>query len=180
MDAAYRINTDKYVKYEVQKLDVDIEEAKCGLADAQLYYEGALKEVGIFQAAYKEICESHNIPENWDELDFELEELQAHKKTAFLHSVRDIMATGRLNMGTMEYLEQFGISHIAAVHFASEFIASCTRTNEHGQVYGIADIQAMYDFLDGMAEMFKDSHLTVMKRIGIKNLITEDFLYREP
>jgi hypothetical protein len=38
----------------------------------------------------------------------------------------------------------------------------------------------MYDFLDGMAEMFKDSHLTVMKRIGIKNLITEDFLYREP
>ena len=40
-------------------------------------------------------------------------------------------------------------------------------------------VEHLYAFLDSMAVQFNDAHKLVMKRIGIKELIKEDFLYLE-
>ena len=40
-------------------------------------------------------------------------------------------------------------------------------------------VEHLYAFLDRMAAQFNDAHKMVMKRIGIKELIKEDFLYLE-
>ena len=40
-------------------------------------------------------------------------------------------------------------------------------------------VKHLYAFLDRMAETFHDAHKDVMKRIGIKELIKEEFLYLE-
>ena len=40
-------------------------------------------------------------------------------------------------------------------------------------------VKHLYDFLDKMAETFHDAHKAVMNRIGIKELIKDEFLYLE-
>ena len=47
------------------------DEILTGLDRSKLYVEAAIKEIGMFQDAYDEIRESHNIPDNWDEIDAE-------------------------------------------------------------------------------------------------------------
>jgi len=41
------------------------------------------KEIGMYQDAYDEIKESYNIPDDWDEEDFEKCEVEEHVKTSF-------------------------------------------------------------------------------------------------
>ena len=36
-----------------------------------------------------------------------------------------------------------------------------------------------HKFLDAMGDKYKDAHNAIMKRIGIKNLIHDDFIFRE-
>ena len=41
------------------------------------------------------------------------------------------------------------------------------------------NVNNLYDFLDQMYEMFKDEYKHAMRRTGLKNLISEDYLYLE-
>ena len=40
-------------------------------------------------------------------------------------------------------------------------------------------VKSLYAWLDRMAETFHDAHKDVMERIGIKDLLKEDYLYLE-
>jgi len=152
------------------------QEAEHGLMRSKNYIDGAFKEIATFQCAYDEIRESHNIPENWDERDAEEAEIDHHIKQAFRQSHREMVGSGCITSGNMEYLEQYGIHIQTATRLIADYIASEDEMIVKGQMPTVAHL---YAFLDRMAETFHDAHKTVMQRIGIKELVKEEFLYLE-
>ena len=140
------------------------------------YIDGALKEIATFQCAYDEIRKSHNIPEKWDERDAEIAEIDHHIKQAFRQAHRDVVQTGNITGGNMEYMEQYGIHIQTATKIIRDYVASEDEMINKGKM---PTVQHLYAFLDRMAFQFNDAHKIVMNRIGIKELIKEDFLYLE-
>lgn len=172
IDKELSIDGDDVILHDldIEDINIKIEKIATGISDSTLYIEGALKEIGMYQEAYEEIRTSFNISEQWDELDMERAEIEEHVKTSFLHAVRDVMMTGRLNVGTIEYLEQYGVNPNTAYTLVVDYLGtSGNNTN----------ITTLYDFLDRMYDTFKDEYKLAMKRLGIKTLISEDFLYLE-
>ena len=155
---------------------VRAKEAESGMIRQKDYIDAAFKEIATFQCAYDEIRESHNIPENWDEKDAELAEIDHHIKQAFRQAHRDMVNTGRIGLGNMEYLEQYGIHIQTATKIIADYIASEDEMISEGK---LPTVKHLYAFLDRMAETFHDAHKDVMNRIGIKELIKEEFLYLE-
>jgi hypothetical protein len=140
------------------------------------YIDAALKEIATFQCAYDEIRESHNIPEKWDERDAEIAEIDHHIKQAFRQAHRDVVQTGSITGGNMEYMEQYGVHIQTATKVIRDYVASEDKMISEGKM---PTVEHLYAFLDSMALQFNDAHKLVMKRIGIKELIKEDFLYLE-
>ena len=152
------------------------QEAESNMIRQKDYIDAAFKEIATFQCAYDEIRESHNIPENWDEKDAELAEIDHHIKQAFRQAHRDMVNTGRIGLGNMEYMEQYGIHIQTATKIIADYIVSEDKMIAKGN---FPTVNQLYAFLDRMAETFHDAHKDVMKRIGIKELLKEDFLYLE-
>lgn len=149
---------------------IKIEELEIDLIDSTLYIEGALKDLASFQSAYQQVCKNHNIPENWDEVDAEKLEVEFHLRMAFLHGYRDIMAHGRLGMGTLEYLQQFGVHPHLAFSLIEKYINSVPTS---------ADYEHLEGWLDLMVEQHKDEYKKVLKRIGLDTLVESWALYTE-
>lgn len=165
---------------DLEELGIKVEEMASNIADTNVYIEGALKEIGMYQEAYDEIKESYNIPDDWDEEDFEKCEVEEHVKTAFLHAVRDVEMTGRINVGTSEYLEQYGIIPKVAFRLVKDFLREIEKICVCGDKdNAYPNIKLLYRFLDDMHASFKDEYKHAMERIGITNLISKDFLYLE-
>ena len=168
------------VNYWYEKGDemsvIRAKEAESNMIRQKDYIDAAFKEIATFQCAYDEIRESHNIPENWDERDAEEAEIDHHIKQAFRQAHRDMVNTGRIGLGNMEYMEQYGIHIQTATRIIADYITSEEKMIAKGS---FPTVNKLYDFLDRMAETFHDAHKDVMKRIGIKELIKEDFLYLE-
>jgi len=155
---------------------IKAQEAEHQMVRQKDYIDAAFKEIATFQCAYDEIRESHNIPEKWDERDAELAEIDHHIKQAFRQAHRDMVNTGRIGLGNMEYMEQYGIHIQTATKIIADYIASEDTMIAKGKM---PTVNHLYAFLDRMADTFHDAHKDVMKRIGIKELIKEDFLYLE-
>jgi hypothetical protein len=155
---------------------IKAQEAENSMHRQKDYIDAAFKEIATFQCAYEEIREAHNIPEKWDEKDAELAEIDHHIKQAFRQAHRDMVNTGRIGLGNMEYMEQYGIHIQTATKVIADYIASEDKMIAEGKM---PTVNHLYAFLDRMAETFHDAHKDVMKRIGIKELIKEDFLYLE-
>ena len=151
-------------------------EAESGMIRQKDYLDGAFKEIATFQCAYDEIREAHNIPEKWDERDAEEAEIDHHIKQAFRQSHREMVSTGRIGLGNMEYMEQYGIHVQTATKIIADYIISEEAMIKEGKM---PTVNHLYAFLDRMAETFHDAHKDVMARIGIKKLIKDEFLYLE-
>jgi len=143
---------------------------------SKIYLEGALKELATYQEVYDEIKKSHNIPDDWDELNLESEEITNHIRMAFRNGVRNVMTNGTLGNGTLEYLEQFGIHPMTAHQLIHQYVNDTQKIIEEGKA---PTVEHLYEFLDNCGEMFKDAHKSVMKRIGIEELIKDEYLYQE-
>ena len=168
------------VNYWYEKGDemsvIRAKEAESNMIRQKDYIDAAFKEIATFQCAYDEIRESHNIPENWDEKDAELAEIDHHIKQAFRQAHRDMVNTGRIGLGNMEYMEQYGIHIQTATKIIADYIAGEDKMIAEGKM---PTVNHLYAFLDRMAETFHDAHKDVMNRIGIKELIKDEFLYIE-
>jgi len=164
------------IKFDIQSIEIEVQEKAANIADTNLYIEGSLKEVGMYQDAYSQIKESYNIPDHWDEEDFEKCEVEEHVKTAFLHTIRDVEMTGRLNCGTHEYLEQYGVNPHTALKLVQIYLSNVERLTTEGKY---PNVTMLYDFLDEMHNTFKEEYKHAMRRIGLKKLISEDYLYLE-
>jgi hypothetical protein len=155
---------------------VKADEAEYKAQRSKDYIDAAFKEIAVFQEAYEEIRLSNNIPEKWDEKDAELEEITHHIRMAFRNCVRDLIQDGRMNMGTMEYLEQFGIHPQTARSLVLKYLEDEEAMIAKGQH---PTVNKLYAFLDHMVETFHDSHKMVMDRIGLETLVRDEYLYLE-
>ena len=179
---------EKY--FEVQKLSTEIkktpDELKKSLLQSEMaslqvqivnsfsYLEAAVKEVGILSEAYEQIKENKNIPDDWDEYAFEESEIHANIENAFRNAVRDTLVNGRIGMGTIEYLEQFGISPFEAIKDVTDFIRG---TNQYMSEGCPPDYDAFYSFLNQMAEKYKDCYKKAARRMGLSDdLISKRFV----
>lgn len=168
--------------FELENLKIDLEYTEVCLAekityltDATHYYEAALKEIAIYQESYEEIRRNHQIPEKWDEVDFEKAEIKAHIKTAFRLAVRDIEMSGRLNCATMEYFEQFGINPLTAKNLVLQYYQQQETLMQGSEEQGprMPNLYALQHFLEEMAEFFKESYRDAMKVRGLETHISE-------
>jgi hypothetical protein len=159
-----------------EKLILKQNKAAYDIIDGQSYIEAAIKEIGALKRRYEEICKNKNIPENWDEQDFEDAEIEHHIKSIFRNAIRDRMQ-GSHNMGTMEYMEQYGINPITAYAMVDNYIIT---VRKHIQDKGEGpDIASHYRFYDEMYELFKDSYKKAMERLGLDSITYSDFLMKE-
>jgi hypothetical protein len=155
---------------------IKAQEAEHNMLRQKDYIDGAFKEIATFQCAYDDIKEAHNIPDDWDEKSAEQEEITHHLTTAFKQSYRQVASNGVVDVGNMEYLEQFGVHSQTAIKLIREYVAVENEMITKGKY---PTITHLYEFLDKMVALFQDSHKQVMDRIGLKELIREDFLYLE-
>jgi len=155
---------------------IKAQEAESGAIRQKDYIDAAFKEIATFQCAYDEIRESNNIPEKWDERDAEIAEIDHHIKQAFRQAHRDVVQTGSITGGNMEYMEQYGVHIQTATKIIRDYAISEDKMISEGNM---PTVEHLYAFLDKMALQFNDAHKMVMKRIGIKELIKKDFLYLE-
>jgi 3-methyladenine DNA glycosylase AlkD len=81
-----------------------------------------------------------------------------------------------MNMGTMEYLEQFGIHPVTAKKLIVDYLAEVEVMVAEGKYPSVTHL---YDFLDRCAEIFQDAHHAVMARIGITDLIKDEYVFME-
>ena len=84
---------------------------------------------------------------------------------------------GSHNMGTMEYMEQFGINPITAYALVDNYLQE-VRSLIQGKGVG-PDIGSHYDFYDRMYNIFQDSYKKAMARLGLDNIQFADFLMKE-
>jgi len=155
---------------------IQIDEINARMERSRLYVEGAIKEIGMYQDAYEEIRETHNIPEKWDEKDSEKAEIRHHIKMAFRNSFQEMMSTGMIGRGSAEYLEQFGVHPQSARKYLHDYIVQNEKLMDSGKE---PTIEHFHRFLDSMADKFQESHKLCMKRIGLKTLVREEWCYRE-
>jgi hypothetical protein len=172
-EANYKIDELNACEDGLSKIQLERETIK--IHNIQKAVSGALKDIAVFQDAYAQVKETYGIRDGWDELDFERAEIEHHTRSAFLHAYRDVMTGGLLGMGTLEYLEQFGIHpHVALVE-AREYVSAVDQLMQSGVV---PDATHLYSWLDSMVEKYKNGYQVAMKRLGLTELRTEWAMYR--
>ena len=162
------------IDFEAQRKRLRYFQLKSGIADAMDAYEAALKEIGHYQNAYRQIMKNNGIPENWDEGDFEKAEIEHHVKSIFRNAIRDRMQ-GTHNQGTMEYMEQFGINPVSGYKLVDEYLRD-VREGMKGEGQ-LVDIASHYHFFDRMVGIFGNEWRKVAKRIGLDDIHSPGFMY---
>ena len=132
----------------------------------------ALREIGMFQDFYESIRTSNNIPEVWTEHDYEKQEIANMVRRSFRIGIQNISNGGAVSVAAVEYWEQLGIHPQSAEAHCRNYLQQVDNIIKEGKE---PDVRVMYEFLDGMAEKFKDSYKFALDRIGLKELGSEEF-----
>lgn len=180
-ESMFRIEKKKitYKKLQNKEELTEIEELNMkkmaiDIIDSQGPIEAALKELGLLKRQYEDIRKNNNIPENWDEQDFEEEEIKHHIISMFRNGLRDRLQ-GVANQGSMEYFSQFGINSITAYALIDNYIMQIRKIMDEGK---LVDIETEYEFFDKMYVLFKDEYKKAMKRLGLTTIKHNDFLMK--
>ena len=186
IDKKYKALQEAYYKIEKKKLIVEklrkessehsrltVQEYSSQIESITISMNTALREIGMFQDMYDGIKKNNNIPDNWSEKDYELQEISHMVKASFRLAIQDLSASGRVGKACVEYWEQLGIH--------PQLAESKTRTylvliQEKINSSAIVTIRDMYEFLDKMAFEFKDSYQDALTRIGLDELGSEQFM----
>ena len=151
-------------KLELARLESELESAVVQIRNALPYFNSALKELGFLTETYEQIKRNKNIPDDWDERDYEIHEIEAHIMGAFRNAVRDYLSTGRPNWATCEWWEQLGISPMEGCWEVEQLLAEC---NEHLRQGELLHYEGFLDWLESMAEKYRDRYKNVCRRVGL-------------
>ena len=132
----------------------------------------SLREIGMFQDFYESIRIANNIPEVWTEHDYEKQEIANMVRRSFRIGIQNISNGGAVSVAAVEYWEQLGIHPQSAEAHCRNYLQQVDNIIKEGKE---PDVRVMYEFLDGMAEKFKDSYKFALDRIGLKELGSEEF-----
>jgi len=155
---------------ELSKLK--IREYEIGIESTQNSMGNALREIGMFQDMYEAIRKSNNIPEVWTEHDYEKQEIANMLRRSFRLGIQNISSNGRVSVASVEFWEQLGIHPQSAEAHCRNYLQQVNNLIKEDKE---PDVRVMYEFLDGMAERFKDSYKFALDRIGLKEIGSEEF-----
>lgn len=155
---------------------LDAEEKEQGIESSRTYIEGALKDLACLIDARDQIRKSHNIPENWDEADFEAAEIEGHVKAVFRLAYHDMLHHGHISTACAEYAESFGI-HPAVVR---EKTAHYHNHTQNQLVEGNLKVTDLFDWLQHCYEAHKNDVQLSLDHLGVTDLVTKWSLYVEP
>jgi len=151
-------------RLKIRELETSIESVQNGMGNA-------LREVGLFQDMYEAIRKSNNIPEVWTEHDYEKQEIANMIRRSFRLGIQSLTAGG-ISVACVEFWEQLGIHPTSGEAHCRNYLQQVQKLISEGKE---PDVRVMYEFLDGMAERFKDSYKFALDRIGLKELGSEEF-----
>jgi hypothetical protein len=155
---------------------VEADEAKSGIEESKSSIENAMKEIGMYQDIYDQIRTTHNIPEDWDEADFEKSEIDNALRMGFRQAIQNIMASGRIAISTVEYWEQFGVHPMVGEKLTRDYLASVDKELKEDK---LPSVKGMHVFLDKMVETFKDEHKHSLTRIGVDAIVNHQYAYKK-
>jgi len=161
-----RNKTDSFSRLQFDKTQSSIE-------DSIIAMNTSLRQIGMFQNMYDAIKKNNNIPDNWNEKDYENQEIEHMIKSSFRIAIQDLSATGRVSKAAVEYWEQLGIHPQVAELRARNYLYIINQklTKEEK-----VDIQDMYKFLDDMVKEFGNEYKHALKRIGLEEVGSEEFM----
>ena len=183
----YQAVREAYFNIEKKKLEIkDLESNKpvsessrLKIRENETIIEGiqnsmgnALREIGMFQDMYEAIRKSNNIPEVWTEHDYEKQEIANMVRRSFRLGIQNISSSGGVSVSAVEFWEQLGIHPTSGEAHCRNYLQQVQKLIGEGKE---PDVRVMYEFLDGMAEKFKDSYKFALDRIGLKELGSEEF-----
>jgi hypothetical protein len=93
---------------------IRINEIKARLPTLRTNMSNALRLMGMFQDMYNAIQKNYNIPENWNEKDYEKQEYQNMVKKSFKLGFQEIISHNVISKSCVEYWEQLGIHPLDA------------------------------------------------------------------
>ena len=181
----YQAVREAYFKIEKMKLEMKdlrnnkdessrlkIRENETSIESTQNAMGNSLREVGMFQDYYEAIRKSNNIPEVWTEHDYEKQEIANMVRRSFRIGIQSLSNGHSVSIAAVEFWEQLGIHPQSAEAHCRNYLAQVDKIITEGKE---PDVRVMYEFLDGMAERFKDSYKFALDRIGLKELGSEEF-----
>lgn len=155
-------------------LQIDLDEIEGNVASSRLYFEGALKQLYAYQAAYDEIRKTYGI-DQWDEKDFEAAEERHHIMKAFEQASAVFQATGTIDAGNHEYFRQIGVHPLTAQVDLAVYFTNLNKQIEAGQV---PDITSFNQFLYDMAERHKGCSQKMIEAKGMLSGAFDKAMYR--
>lgn len=177
----------RQLQYDLDNKKIELEELQSSTADMRVYLESAFKEIGSFQEAYEQVRKNWNIPEDWDEGDYEEYEPRFHVRHIFQHAMRDLVCHGKIGMGTSEHCIQMGINLVQLESEVQQFISNMKgkiySKGEDGEgnsvirVTGDATYDEMEEWLKEMEEKYKDNYTDAMKSLGLDYIYNDKYLY---
>ena len=155
---------------------IEAEHKRVLLAGLQSSAENAMKEIGMYQDIYEEIRDSHNIPVDWDEEDYEAQEIPHALRMSFRQAIQNIMSSGKIAISTVEYWEQFGVHPLVGEKITRDYLESVALEIKENK---LPSVVSMHKFLDHMVETFKDEHKHSLTRIGVDAIVNHQYAYKK-
>ena len=152
-------------RLKIRENETNIESVQNGMGNS-------LREIGMFQDFYESIRKSNNIPEVWTEHDYEKQEIANMVRRSFRIGIQSLSNGHSVSIAAVEFWEQLGIHPQSAEAHCRNYLQQVDNIIKEGKE---PDVRVMYEFLDGMAERFKDSYKFALDRIGLKELGSEEF-----
>jgi hypothetical protein len=152
------------------------DEASVENVEMQESCENSMKEIGMFQDMYDQIRESHGIPVDWDEADFESQEIDNALRMSFRQAIQNISSTGKIAVSTSEYWEQFGVHPQVGEKLVRDYMRSVDAEIKDGK---LPSVTSMHDFLEKMVATFQDEHKKSLTRIGVDALVNHQYAYKK-
>ena len=178
-EAYFNIEKDKLEIKDLETNKPVTESARLKIRENQTKIESvqnsmgnSLREIGMFQDMYDAIRKSNNIPEQWTEHDYEKQEIANMVRRSFRIGIQSLSNGHSVSIAAVEFWEQLGIHPQSAEAHCKNYLGQVDKIIKEGKE---PDVRVMYEFLDGMAERFKDSYKFALDRIGLKELGSEEF-----
>jgi len=177
-EAYYGLERKKLTIFELQnKTDneskLTVRECKSQIEMISVTMNTSLRQIGMFQDMYDGIKKNNNIPDNWNERDFEEQEMANMIRSCFRIGIQDLTSTGRCGKAFVEYCEQLGIHPqlgeeriVTYLNNVKEIIVKCNH----------ASIELMFEFLDEMVKEFGEEYRLALKRIGLDGIGSEYYM----
>ena len=155
---------------------VEAEEARVQNEEVKTSAANAMKEIGMYQDIYEQIRISHDIPVDWDEEDYEAQEIPHALRMSFRQAIQNIMSSGKIAISTVEYWEQFGVHPLVGEKLTRDYLESVALEIKENK---LPSVVSMHKFLDHMVETFKDEHKHSLTRIGVDAIVNHQYAYKK-